>query len=48
MDYVDLFLIHWPVAWKRGEELFPKKDEKPILENIDIVDVRRALSSLDP
>ncbi|KAJ5589273.1 hypothetical protein N7537_011951 [Penicillium hordei] len=46
MDYVDLFLIHWPVAWKRGEELFPKKDEKPILENIDIVDTYKAMEQL--
>lgn len=40
LEYVDLFLIHWPVAWKRGEELFPKKGEEYILENIDIIDVR--------
>lgn len=39
MDYVDLFLMHWPVAWKRGEDLFPKQNEKFILENIDYVDV---------
>jgi alcohol dehydrogenase (NADP+) len=39
MQYVDLFLMHWPVAWKAGEELFPKKDGKPIMENIDILDV---------
>ncbi|KOS48560.1 hypothetical protein ACN38_g542 [Penicillium nordicum] len=45
-DYVDLFLIHWPVAWKRGEELFPMKDEKPILENIDIVDTYKAMEQL--
>lgn len=39
LDYVDLYLIHWPVAWKRGEELFPKKGDDYILENIDVVDV---------
>ena len=39
MDYVDLYLMHWPVAWKRGEELFPKQNGKPVMENIDIVDV---------
>ncbi|KAJ5436832.1 Short-chain dehydrogenase/reductase SDR [Penicillium cf. griseofulvum] len=38
MEYVDLFLMHWPVAWKAGEDLFPKKDGKPIMENIDILD----------
>jgi alcohol dehydrogenase (NADP+) len=40
MDYVDLFLMHWPVAWKRGEDLFPKEnDGRPAIEPIDIVDV---------
>lgn len=40
LDYVDLLLIHWPVAWKRGEEPFPKDSSgKPILENIDWLDV---------
>ena len=40
LDYVDLFLMHWPVAWQRGEELFPKKDNQFVLENIDVVDVQ--------
>lgn len=39
MDYVDLYLMHWPVAWKRGEDLFPKQDGKFIMENIDYIDV---------
>lgn len=39
MDYVDLFLMHWPVAWKRGEDLFPQENGKPVMENIDIVEV---------
>lgn len=39
LDYVDLFLIHFPVAWKRGDDLFPKENGKYILENIDIIDV---------
>lgn len=39
LDYVDLYLMHWPVAWGRGDDLFPEKDGKYILENIDIVDV---------
>lgn len=38
-DYVDMFLIHWPVAWKRGDDLFPKENGKFVQENIDIVDV---------
>lgn len=39
MTYVDLYLVHWPVAWKRGEELFPKQNGQPVMENIDIIDV---------
>lgn len=39
MDYVDLFLMHWPVAWKSGNELFPKENGKPAVVDIDFVDV---------
>ncbi|CAI7609893.1 unnamed protein product [Penicillium glandicola] len=46
MDYVDLFLIHWPVAWKRGDDLFPKTYGKPAVENIDIVDTYTAMEQL--
>ncbi|KAJ5212566.1 uncharacterized protein N7498_004212 [Penicillium cinerascens] len=46
LEYVDLFLMHWPVAWQRGEELFPKKDNQFILEDIDIVDTYKAMEKL--
>lgn len=39
LEYIDLYLIHWPVAWKRGDDLFPKENDKYIMENIDILDV---------
>lgn len=40
LDYVDLFLMHWPVAFKRGTEKFPKNESgKPAVEDIDYVDV---------
>jgi alcohol dehydrogenase (NADP+) len=39
LDYVDLFLMHWPVAWKRGDELFPKKNDKAAVIDVDYVDV---------
>lgn len=45
-DYVDMFLIHWPVAWKRGDDLFPKENGKFVQENIDIVDTYRAMEQL--
>ncbi|KAL2786315.1 NADP-dependent oxidoreductase domain-containing protein [Aspergillus keveii] len=45
--YVDLFLIHWPVAFKRGEEKFPKgADGKPATEQIDYLDTYKALEKL--
>lgn len=40
LDYVDLFLMHWPVAWKRGDEPFPKENGKAAVVDIDYVDVR--------
>lgn len=46
LDYVDLFLIHWPVAFKRGTELFPKDGDKPALQNVDYVDTYKALEKL--
>lgn len=39
LNYVDLYLMHWPVAWKRGEEFFPRREGTLVLEDIDIVDV---------
>lgn len=47
MTYVDLYLVHWPVGWKRGEELFPTQDGKPVMEDIDIIDVCRAFIYCD-
>ena len=39
-SYVDLFLIHWPVAWERGDALFPKNSEgKAAVIDVDILDV---------
>lgn len=46
LDYVDLYLIHWPVAWKRGDDLFPKENGKYVLEDIDFVDVCTCLPSI--
>ena len=39
MDYVDLFLMHWPSAFARGDDLFPKKDGKVQTDQTDYVDV---------
>ncbi|XP_066241256.1 aldo-keto reductase family 1 member C15-like isoform X1 [Saccopteryx leptura] len=44
MDYVDLFIIHLPIAMKPGEELYPKDASgKIILETVDPRDTWEAL-----
>jgi hypothetical protein len=47
LDYVDLFLIHWPSAFKPGDELFPKgKDGKTETADISYVDTWKAMEKL--
>lgn len=44
LDYVDLFIIHVPIAMKPGEELMPKDaNGKIILETVDLRDTWEAL-----
>ena len=39
-DYLDLYLMHWPVAFKTGDELFPKDSNGKVqTEDTDFVDV---------
>ena len=39
-DYLDLYLMHWPVAFKSGGELLPKDEQgKMLTEDIDFVAV---------
>jgi len=47
VEYVDLFLMHWPVAFKCGDEMFPKdKDGNVITDDIDYVDTYKAMEKL--
>ncbi|XP_072041915.1 aldo-keto reductase family 1 member B1-like [Amphiura filiformis] len=47
LNYVDLYLIHWPMAYKRGKELFPKDaDGKWQFADTDYVDTYKAMEKL--
>ncbi|XP_071947660.1 aldo-keto reductase family 1 member B1-like [Antedon mediterranea] len=48
LDYVDLYLIHWPMAYKRGDVMFPKDDNGKFLyaEEIPFTDTWKALEEL--
>jgi diketogulonate reductase-like aldo/keto reductase len=49
LDYVDLYLMHWPSAWVRPSDgsLFPKGDDgKPVLDSVDILDTWVAMEAL--
>jgi diketogulonate reductase-like aldo/keto reductase len=47
MDYVDLFLMHWPSAFKSGDSKFPKgKDGKVETDNISYLDTWKAMEKL--
>ena len=39
LEYLDLFLIHWPFGYQEGGELFPKNDKGEILlSDIDFLE----------
>jgi len=47
LKYLDLYLMHWPLAYKEEAELFPTDDQgKIIFSSIDFVDTWRAMEKL--
>lgn len=47
LEYLDLYLIHWPIAYKEGNELFPKKtDGSPEFSNVDYLDTWKGMEGV--
>ncbi|KAJ4355104.1 hypothetical protein N0V95_003227 [Ascochyta clinopodiicola] len=46
MDYVDLYLMHWPSAFKSGPDLIPVGEGKLLVEEIDYVETYKAMEEL--
>ncbi|XP_061292474.1 dihydrodiol dehydrogenase 3-like isoform X1 [Bos javanicus] len=45
LDYVDLYIIHFPLAMKPGEELFPKDENGKLI--VDLVDLCHTWEALE-
>jgi len=44
LDYVDLYLVHWPMGYQEGGELFPKdKDGKLLISDVDYLDTWKGM-----
>lgn len=46
LDYLDLYLMHWGIAFEHGEELEPMKDGKVVTEKISIRGTWEAMEKL--
>ncbi|KAK7870468.1 hypothetical protein R5R35_000745 [Gryllus longicercus] len=46
LEYLDLYLIHWPQAYKEDEGLFPEKDGKTVYSDVDYVDTWKGMEKL--
>ncbi len=45
-DYVDLYLMHWPSAFQRGDKLRPTSGDKVLTDDTDFVETYKAMEAL--
>lgn len=45
-DYLDLYLMHWPSPFQRGDKLRPTKDDKILTGDSDYVETYKAMEKL--
>ncbi|CAL1266833.1 unnamed protein product [Larinioides sclopetarius] len=44
LDYLDLYLVHWPISYKEGSELHPVNDKGEVLiENIEFQEIWKGM-----
>lgn len=47
LEYMDLYLIHWPIGYGKSTELFPKTESgERLSSNFDLIDTWRAMEKL--
>lgn len=47
LDYIDLYLIHWPIGYQKSENPFPKDENgKALHSNFDLLETWRAMEKL--
>jgi aldehyde reductase len=47
LGYLDLFLIHWPIAFQEGEDVFPRDEEgKPLTTDTDYLETWKGMEDL--
>ncbi|XP_078033687.1 aldo-keto reductase 1B-like [Augochlora pura] len=47
LEYLDMYLIHSPIAFKEGDNLFPQNaDDTPAFSNVDYLDTWKAMEGL--